>query len=50
MPQSFILVPNRFNLYNNDIATFGKTNLALYADDTVIYADLYYGQLAKKNI
>jgi hypothetical protein len=50
VPQGSVLGPKLFTLYIHDIPKFEKTNLALYADDTAIYARSYYADVANKQV
>lgn len=50
VPQGSVLGPKLFNLFINDIPQFAKTNLALYADDTAIYASSFHAQVATKQV
>lgn len=38
VPQELTLGPILYNIFTNDIPTSNKTYLAIYADDTAIYA------------
>jgi retron-type reverse transcriptase len=46
VPQGSVLGPTLFNLFIHDMPQFAKTNLALYADDTAIYAHSFFAQAA----
>ena len=50
VPQGSVLGPKLFNVYLNDIPTFTRTKLALFADDTAIYAHSYNAIIAAKQI
>lgn len=49
VPQGSVLGPKLFNIFMNS-STFHKTNLALFADDTAVYAHSYYAIAAAKQI
>jgi hypothetical protein len=42
--------PRLFTWFINDIPTFVKTKLALYADDTAIYAHSFNGEVANRQV
>lgn len=50
VPQGSVLGPIIFNIYINDMPKFAKTNLAVYADDTAIYAHSFNAQVATKQV
>nr|WP_253308721.1 reverse transcriptase family protein [Rickettsia endosymbiont of Ceutorhynchus assimilis] len=47
VPQGSALSPLLYSLYTADIPKFQNTNLALYADDTAVYAQSFYTQATK---
>lgn len=50
VPQGSVLGPVLFSLYLNDLPTCAKTNTALFADDTAIYAHSFNADVASKQI
>jgi hypothetical protein len=50
VPQGSVLGPRLFTWFINDIPTFAKTKLALYADDTAIYAHSFNGEVANRQV
>jgi hypothetical protein len=50
VPQGSVLGPALFNIFLNDIPEFPKTKLALFADDTAIYAHSFSAVVAAKQI
>ena len=50
VPQGSILSPTLYSIFTNDILTTSNTQLAVYADDTAIYASSWYPQQATKYI
>ena len=50
VPQGSVLGPQLFSIFLNDIPEFERTNLALFADDTAIYAHSFCAAVAAKQI
>ena len=50
VPQGSVIGPKLFNLFIHDIPRFAKTKLALYADDTLIYAHSQLAMAAHKQV
>jgi hypothetical protein len=50
VPQGSVLGLRLFTWFINDIPTFAKTKLALYADDTAIYAHSFNGEVANRQV
>ncbi|KAL0269181.1 UNVERIFIED_CONTAM: hypothetical protein PYX00_006993 [Menopon gallinae] len=50
VPQGSVLGPKLYNFFTCDVPKFEKTNLALYADDTAIYAHSFSAVVANKQL
>lgn len=50
VPQGSVLGPQLFSIFLNDIPEFERTNIALFADDTAIYAHSFCAVVAAKQI
>lgn len=50
VPQESVLGPTLYNLYTSDIHEFKKANIALYADDTVLYTTSHNQNFATLNL
>lgn len=50
VPQGSALSPLLYSIYTSDVPKFEKTNLALYADDTCVYAHSFSSEVACRQV
>lgn len=50
VPQGSVLGPKLFTYYINDIPRFEKTKIAIFADDTAVYAQSFSAEVANKQV
>lgn len=50
VPHGAVLAPLLFNLFTTDIPTFPGTNLAMFADDVLIYTSSFSANVARQKI